>query len=75
MANHSLAVLLLGYVLLAPLFAAALILVPTILLLLLDMIVVEPFAWLLERPLLDKLIKSLSLVFLIVGFHFDLLAS
>ena len=31
--------------------------------------------WVLERPNADKWIKSISLVFLMIGFHFDLLAS
>ena len=40
-----------------------------------DVLVIEPIAWLLERKHLGKLIKLGSLVLLIIGFHFDLLAS
>jgi hypothetical protein len=40
-----------------------------------DVLVIEPSAWLLERKQLDKLIKLGSVVLLILGFHFDLLAS
>lgn len=40
-----------------------------------DWFLIEPVAWFLERPRLDKLIKVGSLVVLGVGFHFDLLAS
>ncbi len=40
-----------------------------------DMAFIEPFAWLLEHPYLEKIIKTASLLLLLVGFHFDLLAS
>ena len=37
--------------------------------------VVEPLAWTLERPYVDKVIKLVSVLMLLIGFHFDLLAS
>lgn len=40
-----------------------------------DALVIEPLAWILERPLVDRYIKVLSLLLLIIGFHFDILAS
>ena len=40
-----------------------------------DLLFIEPAAWLLERRSLDKLIKIGALTLLIIGFHFDLLAS
>lgn len=42
---------------------------------LLDIILIEPVAWVLEREYLDKIIKLLAFLALIVGFHFDFLAS
>lgn len=35
----------------------------------------QPLAWVLERSSLDQLIKIVSLLFLLAGFHFELLAS
>lgn len=37
--------------------------------------IVETAAWLLERPLLDRWIKLGAFLALVIGFHFDLLAS
>lgn len=38
-----------------------------------DVLILEPIAWALERPALDKWIKAMSLVLLLIGFHFDFL--
>lgn len=46
-----------------------------VLLAMVDVLVIEPIAWLLERERVDTLIKCGSVVLLIIGFHFDLLAS
>lgn len=42
---------------------------------LLTQIILKPLAKLLDRPSLDRWFKALALLFVIVGFHFDLLAS
>jgi hypothetical protein len=39
------------------------------------LLIIRRIAWLLERPKVENLIKIISLIFLLVGFHFDLLAS
>ena len=44
-------------------------------LLLIDIALIEPFAWILENPKLDKSIKVGSLTCLAIVFHFDLLCS
>jgi hypothetical protein len=36
---------------------------------------IKPLAWILEHPSLDRFTKIVSLLFLLVGFHFELLAS
>lgn len=40
-----------------------------------DMLLIEPLAWVLKQPALDRLVKLVSLSLLVLGFHFDLLAS
>lgn len=40
-----------------------------------DLLIIEPIAWLIDRPALDKLGKVLGVTLVIVGFHFDLLGS
>jgi hypothetical protein len=40
-----------------------------------DMLILEPIAWVLDRDHLDRWVKLASLVVLLIGFHFDLLAS
>jgi hypothetical protein len=62
-----------GY--LAPVLVVSLLASPMFVLLLIDSLVIEPLAWLLERRSLDKLIKLGSFALLLIGFHFDLLAS
>ncbi len=37
--------------------------------------IVEPFAYILERPHIDKVVQIISVLMLLIGFHFDLLAS
>lgn len=36
---------------------------------------IKPLAWLLEHPSFDRFTKIVSLLFLLMGFHFELLAS
>ena len=43
--------------------------------LLIDFLIVEPIAWIIERPHIDKWVKIMAVILLILGFHFDLLAS
>lgn len=63
------------HTLVGPIIITSFIVLPMIILLCVDALFVEPVAWVLERQSLDKLIKTGSLTLLIVGFHFDLLAS
>lgn len=73
--GYSALILIFGYALIAPLIAALLLLLPVVILLLIDLFIIEPVAWLLERESVDKLTKAGSLFLLLLGFHFDLLAS
>jgi hypothetical protein len=43
--------------------------------LLLDLVVMRPAAFALERPHFDKWVKGIATLLLLVGFHFDLLAA
>jgi len=40
-----------------------------------DILVIEPVAWVLERDEFDRWVKMMSLVLLLIGFHFDMLVS
>jgi hypothetical protein len=40
-----------------------------------DSLIIEPIAWLLERPALDRWTKIVALLLLLAGFHFDFLTS
>jgi hypothetical protein len=40
-----------------------------------DVIIVEPIAWVLDRPALDRTAKICALLLFIIGFHFDFLTS
>jgi uncharacterized membrane protein len=40
-----------------------------------NLVFIQPLAWVLEHPSLDRFTKVASLLFLLVGFHFELLAS
>lgn len=40
-----------------------------------DLFFIESMAWLLDRPQLDKWIKLVALLLLLIGFHFDFLTS
>ena len=40
-----------------------------------DLVIIQPFAWTLERNSIGLIVKLASVFFLLVGFHFDLLAS
>jgi hypothetical protein len=59
----------------APFVTGGLVVVAVLLGALLDTLIVRPLARVLEVKALDKWIKGLSVVLLLVGFHFDLLAS
>lgn len=43
--------------------------------LLINAVLIQPLAWILEHPSLDRLTKIASFLLLLVGFHFELLAS
>jgi hypothetical protein len=43
--------------------------------LLLDSLLIEPLAWMIERRHIEKWVKIISVLLLLVGFHFDLLSS
>jgi hypothetical protein len=64
-----------GYAFILPLMVAVLVTFLMLTFLCIDGLFIEPTAWLLERRSLDKLIKIGALTLLIIGFHFDLLAS
>jgi hypothetical protein len=48
---------------------------PTIIGQSIDYALVKPLAWMLDRPHIDKLVKIAGVLLLLIGFHFDLLAS
>lgn len=43
--------------------------------LILNSVFIKPLAWTLEHPSLDRFTKIISLLFLLIGFHFELLSS
>ncbi len=43
--------------------------------LLIDSLLIEPLAWMIERPDFEKWVKIGSILLLLIGFHFDLLGS
>jgi len=43
--------------------------------LVIDLLVIEPVAWFIEHERVENRIKAFSILLLVVGFHFDLLAS
>ena len=59
----------------SPVVASLILSVPPTVLLVIDVVGIKPLAWLLERKALDRLVKLGSLALLIIGLHFDLLAS
>jgi hypothetical protein len=61
--------LVLNYAVLVLSLAAA------VLALFIDYLMIKPLAWILEREEIERLIKVISVAVLLVGFHFDLLAS
>lgn len=63
------------YFFISPLAIVLVVSLPLLILLSTDILMIEPLAWLLERQSLDKLIKAGSILLLLIGFHFDLLAS
>jgi len=60
---------------LSPITTALLIVILSSFGVLIDLAILEPMAWLLERKMVDRWVKIISVVLLILGFHFDLLAS
>ncbi len=42
---------------------------------LIDVLMIEPIAWVLERESLNDKLRKASLLFIVIGFHFDYLAS
>ena len=59
----------------SPIITVLTIVVLILLGLLINSIFVKPLAWTLENPSLDRLTKIASLFLLLIGFHFELLAS
>lgn len=59
----------------SPIVTVLVIVVLILLGLLINSIFVKPLAWTLENPSLDRLTKIASLFLLLIGFHFELLAS
>lgn len=59
----------------APLFTVLAIVMMTLLGLTIDSIFLQPLAYLLEHPALDRLLKIASLIFLLLGFFLELLGS
>ena len=59
----------------APVITLLFLSITRLVLCLIDIIVVEPIAMILSNETLDLAIKLFAFVTLIVGFHFDLLAS
>jgi hypothetical protein len=43
--------------------------------LIIDLLLIAPIAWILDKEYLGKWIKVASIIMLLIGFHFDLLAS
>lgn len=60
---------------LSPIVTVIFVLLYTLSGILIDLIVIEPLAWMLERRNIDKWIKIVAILFIFLGFHFDLLAS
>jgi len=59
----------------APLLMSSLILAAATVGWILDTILIEPVAWLLDNDKLENIVNAAVLIFVVVGFHFDLLAS
>lgn len=60
---------------LSPVMVTTIIIGLTIVGTLFDVVIIDNLAWLLERPKVENWIRVISLILLLVGFHFDLLAS
>jgi hypothetical protein len=60
---------------LSPLVTVLAIMLLTVFGLVINWIFIKPLAWILEHPAFDRWVKIASLLFLLVGFHFELLAS
>jgi hypothetical protein len=59
----------------SPIVISAIIFGLTFFVTIVDFFIIRRIAWLLESPKVENWIKITSLIFLLVGFHFDLLAS
>lgn len=71
------AVIIFGFLLIsiAPIFTVLTVMSLTMLGLAVNSFVIKPMAWVLEHPSLDRFMKITSLLLLLIGFHFELLAS
>ncbi len=67
--------MVLGYMVLVPLALLTINLSLMLALTVGDTLVIRPAAWILERRRINTLIKIGAVFLLLVGFHFDLLAS
>jgi hypothetical protein len=59
----------------APFIAGLLLYMYTTLLIVLKVFFIEPIAWILERKRLEMWVRIISVLLLLIGFHFDLLGS
>jgi hypothetical protein len=59
----------------APIFTVLTIISLTMMGLAINSVFIKPLAWVLEHPSLDRITKIASLLFLLMGFHFELFAS
>jgi uncharacterized membrane protein YdcZ (DUF606 family) len=69
------AIFLAVYGVVSPFVTSLVIILSMLLGLIIDTIFIEPLAWIMERESIDRLIKIVSIALLLIGFHFDLLAS
>ena len=60
---------------LSPITTALLIIIFSVVGVFIDSVLIEPLAWVLEREGVEKALKIISVLLLVLGFHFDLLAS
>lgn len=58
-----------------PIFTLLLIAIALLLGLAVDTLILEPAAWIMTCPTVDRWVKFFSVFLLLIGFHFDLLSS
>ncbi len=68
-------VLVMGFFTIGPILTTSIIITVMIAATLLDLLFIEPLAWTLEHKHLGTIIKVASVILLLLGFHFDFLAS